>query len=80
MSWAPFVGTFMARISRGRTIRQFVVCVLIVPTLVSSVWFTVMGGTAIRFQLTGAADMAASLESGVEGTLFTMLDAMPSRL
>jgi glycine betaine transporter len=77
MSWAPFVGTFMARISRGRTIRQFVVCVLIVPTLVSSLWFTIMGGTAIRFQLTGAADMASSLEAGVEGTLFTMLDAMP---
>ena len=77
MSWAPFVGTFMARISRGRTIRQFVVCVLIVPTLVSTVWFVVMGGTAIRFQLDGTADMAASLESGVEGTLFTMLDAMP---
>ena len=77
MSWAPFVGTFMARISRGRTIRQFVVCVLIVPTVVSSIWFVVMGGTAIRFQLEGTADMAASLESGVEGTLFTMLDALP---
>ena len=48
MSWAPFVGVFMARISRGRTIRQFVVCVLIVPTLVSMIWFVVMGGTAIR--------------------------------
>ncbi len=77
MSWAPFVGVFMARISRGRTIRQFVICVLIVPTLVSSIWFAVMGGTGIRFQLTGAADMAGSLDSGVENTLFTMLDAMP---
>ena len=77
MSWAPFVGVFMARISRGRTIRQFVICVLIVPTLVSSIWFAVMGGTGIRFQLTDAADMAGSLDSGVENTLFTMLDAMP---
>ena len=77
MSWAPFVGTFMARISRGRTIRQFVVCVLIVPTLVSTIWFVVMGGTAIHFQLNGVADMAGSLDSGVENTLFTMLDAMP---
>jgi choline/carnitine/betaine transport len=77
MSWAPFVGVFMARISRGRTIREFVTCVLIVPTLVSTVWFVVMGGTAIRFQLNGTADMAGSLASGVEDTLFTMLDAMP---
>ena len=77
MSWAPFVGTFMARISRGRTIREFVVCVLIVPTLLSAVWFVVMGGTGIRFQLDGVADMAGSLASGVENTLFTMLGAMP---
>jgi glycine betaine transporter len=77
MSWAPFVGVFMARISRGRTIRQFVICVLIVPTLVSTIWFVVMGGTGIRFQLDGTADMAGSLASGVENTLFTMLDAMP---
>jgi glycine betaine transporter len=77
MSWAPFVGTFMARISRGRTIREFVVCVLIVPTIVSTVWFVVMGGTGMQLQLTGAADMAASLDSGVENTLFTLLDTMP---
>lgn len=77
MSWAPFVGTFMARISRGRTIREFVVCVLIVPTLVSLVWFVVMGGTAIRLQLDGTTDMAGSLASGVENTLFTLLDTMP---
>ncbi len=78
MSWAPFVGTFMARISRGRTIREFVVCVLIVPTVVSTVWFVVMGGTAIDFQLNGVTDMAGSLDSGVENTLFTLLDAMPA--
>jgi glycine betaine transporter len=77
MSWAPFVGTFMARISRGRTIREFVVCVLIVPTLVSMVWFVVMGGTGMQLQLEGTADMAGSLASGVENTLFTLLDTMP---
>ena len=77
MSWAPFVGTFMARISRGRTIREFVVCVLIVPTLVSTIWFVVMGGTAIASSSTASTDMAGSLDSGVENTLFTMLDAMP---
>jgi glycine betaine transporter len=77
MAWVPFVGTFMARISRGRTIREFVVCVLIVPTFVSTVWFVVMGGAGVNFQMTGRADMAGSLETGVENTLFTLLDAMP---
>ncbi|MBY4108186.1 BCCT family transporter [Rhodococcus fascians] len=77
MSWAPFVGTFMARISRGRTIREFVVCVLIVPTIVSMIWFVVMGGTAIRFQMEGTADMAGSLAGGVENTLFALVDALP---
>ena len=51
---------------------------LIVPTLVSTIWFVVMGGTAIDFQLNGVTDMGASLDSGVENTLFTMLDAMPA--
>ena len=77
MSWAPFVGTFMARISRGRTVREFVTCVLIVPTLVSSLWFAVMGGAGIRFQLDGKADIAAAIENGVENSLFALLDALP---
>lgn len=78
MSWAPFVGVFMARISRGRTIREFAVCVLLVPTLLSAVWFTIMGGTAIRTQLTGAADLAGPLAtSGEEGALFGLLDTLP---
>ncbi len=71
MSWAPFVGTFIARISRGRTIRQFVVCVLLVPTLVSSVWFSILGGTAINLQENGV-DLAGAETN--EGRLFMMLD------
>ncbi len=71
MSWAPFVGTFIARISRGRTIRQFVVCVLLVPTVVSSVWFSILGGTAINLQQNGV-DLAGA-ESN-EARLFMMLD------
>ncbi len=78
MSWAPFVGVFMARISRGRTIREFAVCVLLAPTLLSAIWFAIMGGTAIRTQLTGVADLTGSLEaSGVEGVLFGLLDTLP---
>ena len=53
LSWTPFVGMFIARISRGRTIRQFVTGVLLVPSLVSLVWFCIFGGAAIELQQTG---------------------------
>ncbi|MEU3406100.1 BCCT family transporter [Streptomyces sp. NPDC006670] len=77
LSWAPFVGTFIARISRGRTIREFLVGVLLVPSGATVVWFCVMGGTAIRLDSTGAADLAAKAKEGAEASLFGMLDALP---
>ncbi|SDJ54906.1 BCCT family transporter [Streptomyces indicus] len=77
MSWAPFVGTFIARISRGRTIREFLVGVLLVPSAATVVWFCVMGGTGIRLDSTGRTDMAAEIASGPEAALFAMLDALP---
>ncbi|MFG2616105.1 BCCT family transporter [Streptomyces sp. NPDC048507] len=77
LSWAPFVGTFIARISRGRTIREFLIGVLLVPSGATVVWFCVMGGTAIRLQSTGAADLAVKIKEGTEASLFAMLDALP---
>ncbi|MFF8837079.1 BCCT family transporter [Streptomyces sp. NPDC015130] len=77
LSWAPFVGTFIARISRGRTIREFLMGVLLVPSGATVVWFCVMGGTAIRLESTGEADLAAAVQDGVEASLFAMLDALP---
>ena len=78
ISWTPFVGAFIARISRGRTIRQFVTYVMIIPTLVSLVWFSVLGGTATRLQLTGQAQLSEALtESGTEGALFSLLAEFP---
>jgi choline/carnitine/betaine transport len=74
LSWTPFVGMFIARISRGRTIRQFVSGVLLVPSLVSLVWFCVFGGAAIRLQQTGT-DIAAA--GGLESQLFSTLQAYP---
>jgi choline-glycine betaine transporter len=53
ISWTPFVGTFIARISRGRTIREFVLGVLLVPTAVSVIWFVVFGGAGLNLQLNG---------------------------
>ncbi|MFJ6651635.1 BCCT family transporter [Microbacterium sp. NPDC091313] len=78
MSWAPFVGIFIARISRGRTVREFVVGVILVPTLVAVVWFTVLGGTAIWMQLSGAADLAPGGEVDVETALFQVLANLPA--
>jgi glycine betaine transporter len=78
ISWTPFVGAFIARISRGRTIRQFVTYVMIIPTLVSLVWFSVLGGTATRLQLTGQADLSQALtDTGTEGALFSLLGEFP---
>ncbi|WP_137294774.1 BCCT family transporter [Nocardioides dongxiaopingii] len=74
LSWTPFVGMFIARISRGRTIRQFVTGVLLVPSAVSLVWFCIFGGTAIDLQSKGT-DIAGAASS--ESQLFGMLDALP---
>ena len=74
VSWTPFVGMFIARISRGRTIRQFVTGVLLVPSLVSLVWFSVFGGAAIHIQK-GGVDLGG--KSTPESQLFGMLDQLP---
>lgn len=74
LSWTPFVGLFIARISRGRTIRQFVTGVLLVPSLVSLVWFCIFGGTAI-FQQREGTDLASA--ESAESMLFSVLDGLP---
>lgn len=74
ISWTPFVGVFIARISRGRTIRQFVSGVLLVPSLISLIWFSVFGGTAIFLQRAGT-DLAS--RGSAEAQLFAMLDHLP---
>src|SRR5699024_113368 len=56
ISWAPFVGVFIARISRGRTVREFIAGVLLVPSIVGFFWFSVLGGTGIHKQLFGSGD------------------------
>jgi BCCT family betaine/carnitine transporter len=75
ISWSPFVGMFIARVSRGRTVREFLIAVLIVPTLLSVLWMTAMGGTAIgqlvNDGFTGVQDAALELK------LFQMLTQLP---
>lgn len=74
VSWAPFVGTFVARISRGRTLRQYVSVVLLAPTLICVLAFSIFGGTAIWLQRSGT-DIASA--ASPEAMLFLMLDALP---
>jgi len=79
MSWAPFVGIFIARISRGRTVRQFVAGVLLVPTALTFLWFAVLGGAAIHEQTNGAGGLIGPDGSvDIEGSLFALLGGLPA--
>lgn len=75
ISWSPFVGMFIARVSRGRTVREFILCVLLIPSMVCVMWMSIFGGTAIHQVLadsyTGAQDADLPLQ------LFRMLDQLP---
>ena len=74
ISWSPFVGTFLARISRGRTIREFCLGVLLVPSGLSTVWFAIFGGTAIHMEQTGESIYA---DGSSEQQLFNLLHSLP---
>ncbi len=78
ISWSPFVGIFIARVSRGRTIREFVVGVLLVPTAAVLLWMTVFGASAILFQHTGEVDLAPYVGGDVSQAFFVLLDALPA--
>lgn len=77
IAFAPFVGVFLARISRGRTVREYVVGAIIIPSIMCFFWFTVVGGTAIDLTLNGTAGDAIS-GAGQQSQLFAMLDVMLS--
>jgi choline/glycine/proline betaine transport protein len=81
MSWAPFVGVFIARISKGRSVREFIGGVLLVPTLVTFLWFSVLGGTALYNELFRGgtlAELAAEDYAFFRDTaLFQLLDTLP---
>lgn len=77
IAWAPFVGMFIARISRGRTIRQFVIGVLLVPALFTFLWMTVFGDTAIALDLGGVAPIAETVANNMPVALFETLGELP---
>ena len=79
ISWSPFVGMFIARVSRGRTVREFITCVLLIPTLVSILWMTTFGGTALdQYLVAGYTGVQQTVVDYVpELSLFRMLQPLP---
>ncbi|MEU0242171.1 BCCT family transporter [Nocardiopsis sp. NPDC006198] len=77
VSWGAFVGVFLARISRGRTIRQFVLVVLGMPSLAFFAWFSVFGGSAIDLDLNHGTDIAGSTAADLNSAFFTTLAEFP---
>ncbi|MBB3185613.1 BCCT family betaine/carnitine transporter [Halomonas fontilapidosi] len=76
ISWSPFVGMFIARVSRGRTVREFLTAVLLVPTLVTIVWMSAFGGNALAQSAAGVGELANGI-SDVSLAMFQMLEQLP---
>jgi choline/glycine/proline betaine transport protein len=77
VSWAPFVGVFIARISRGRTIREFVFGVMLIPCSIMFFWFSAFGGVAIDISLAGDQTLVEATKEGYGNTMFALLDYYP---
>ena len=76
VSWSPFVGMFIARVSRGRTVREFVTAVMLVPTIVTLVWMAIMGGTAMDQATNNVGDLANGI-TDASLAMFQMFENMP---
>ncbi|GGK14562.1 BCCT family transporter [Luteimonas terricola] len=77
ISWSPFVGAFIARVSYGRSVREFILGVVAVPSLLGFAWFSTFGGAALWAQMFGGLDMAGALAEGYETVLFSMYASLP---
>ena len=78
ISWSPFVGTFIARISKGRTVREIALYGMLLPSFLSFLWMSVFGGTAFALQFSGQADIAATVTSDSALGLFAVLEQLPA--
>ncbi len=77
ISWSPYVGMFIARVSRGRTVREFILGVLLVPTILTFFWMSVFGGSAMHLELNGIGNIAAAVDADISTALFVMLQEFP---
>jgi choline/glycine/proline betaine transport protein len=78
ISWAPFVGVFIARISRGRTVREFVLGTLVVPMLVTTVWFGIFGGAGLHREMTQPGSMLDGDAVNTDTAMFQLFDTLPA--
>lgn len=76
IAWAPFVGMFIARISKGRTVKEFILGVLIAPTLLATFWITAFGNTAIFIELFGAGGVTEAVNKDITTALFVTMELM----
>jgi len=77
IAWSPFVGMFIARVSYGRTVREFILGVLFVPTLLTFLWITVFGNTAMNIEMFGAGDISKAVQENIPVSLFVLLEHFP---
>lgn len=77
IAWSPFVGAFVARVSRGRTIREFVLGVLVIPPAIACVWIAVFGGTALWYDLNQGTGIAEAVNADLTSALFQTFDQLP---
>jgi len=77
ISWSPFVGMFIARISRGRTVKEYVLSVLIVPTLLTFFWITAFGGSALWLELEGVTGIAGQIKENVATSIYQLFENFP---
>lgn len=77
IAWSPFVGMFIARVSYGRTIREFLLGVLLVPTLVTFLWITIFGNTALYIEMFGVGGIAKAVQENIPTSLFVLMEDFP---
>jgi len=77
ISWSPYVGMFIARISKGRTVKEFVLGVLIVPSIITFLWLSAFGGTAISLEIAGIGNIGAAVQENVATALYVLLEQFP---
>ncbi|WP_084243108.1 BCCT family transporter [Planomicrobium okeanokoites] len=77
IAWSPFVGAFVARVSRGRTIREFVLGVLVIPPAIACVWIAVFGGTALYYDLNNGTGIAEAVNNNLTSALFQTFSVLP---
>lgn len=80
IAWAPFVGTFIARVSKGRTIQEFVLGVLFVPSILATLWFAAFGGTALHLEMFQNIPIAQAVSNDITSALFITLEQFPLSL